>query len=160
MRVVLQRVSRAAVRVHGEIVGESGAGMLALVGVSRADGPADAAWAARRIAEVRLFDGPHEKGFHLAVTEVGGAVLVVSQFTLCADVRKGRRPSFDQAAPPEQARVLYEAVIDGLRTRGVTVATGRFQAMMAVELVNDGPVTLVLDSPGGDATGTRLALDS
>jgi len=154
MRVVLQRVSRAAVRVDGETVGSIGEGVLALVGVSRRDGPADATWVARRICEFRLFAGPDGHGFDRSVAETGGAVLVVSQFTLCADVRKGRRPSFDGAARPEQARALYDAVVEGVRARGVEVATGRFQATMAVELVNDGPVTLVLDSPERDVTTT------
>jgi D-tyrosyl-tRNA(Tyr) deacylase len=123
-------------------------GLLAFVGVERGDGPDDVEYIARKIRELRVFDDPAEpnKGFDKSVQDIGGQVLVVSQFTLAADCRKGRRPDFDQAAPPETARPLYESVVLALRQSGLTVATGQFQAMMQVALTNDGPVTLLLDS--------------
>jgi D-tyrosyl-tRNA(Tyr) deacylase len=123
-------------------------GVVALVGVERGDGPADVEYIARKIRETRLFDDPQQpdKGFDRSVQEIGAQVLVVSQFTLAADCRKGRRPAFDAAAPPDIAQPLYESVITELRRAGLAVATGRFQAMMQVSLVNDGPVTLLLDS--------------
>jgi D-aminoacyl-tRNA deacylase len=145
MRAVLQRVSSASVRVSGEETGRIGAGLVALIGVEHGDGPADAEYIAAKIRELRIF--ADETGrLNRSVVDIVGAVLAVSQFTLCADVRKGRRPSFDGAAPPELARALYEEVIRQLRETGVPVATGVFQATMEVELVNDGPVTLLLDS--------------
>src|SRR5206468_7858069 len=123
-------------------------GLLVFVGVEREDGPADVTYIAGKIREVRVFPdaGDSVKNLNRSVQDVGGSVLVVSQFTLAADCRKGRRPSFDPAAPPEAARPLYDAVVAELRSRGLNVATGEFQAMMQVALVNDGPVTILLDS--------------
>jgi D-tyrosyl-tRNA(Tyr) deacylase len=123
-------------------------GLLVLVGVERGDGPADVEYIARKIRETRLFDDPAQpdRGFDRSVEDVGGGVLVVSQFTLAADCRKGRRPAFDAAAPPEIARPLYESVVVELKHTGLAVETGRFQAHMQVSLVNDGPVTILLDS--------------
>lgn len=144
MRAVLQRCSRAAVRVDGAVIGEIGAGLLVLLGVAKAD-TADAAQAlARKIAGLRIFDDAAGK-MNRSVLDIGGAALVVSQFTLHADTRKGRRPAFVDAAPPEQAEELYQVFIEALRTEGVPVDTGQFQAHMEVELVNDGPVTILLD---------------
>ncbi len=145
MRAVVQRVSCASVTVDGRIVGRIGSGLLAFVGVAHDDGPADVQYIAAKIRELRIF--PDEQGrMNRSVVEAGGAVLVVAQFTLQADCRKGRRPSFDPAAPPPLARALYEEVIRSLRETGLTVEAGEFQAHMNVELVNDGPVTLLLDS--------------
>lgn len=147
MRIVLQRVARAAVHVDGATVGEIGRGLLALVGVERGDGADEVARAARRVAELRLFeDGDGRMNHDLATA--GGAVLVVSQFTLAADLSRGRRPSFATAAPPETAEPLVTAFADALHRCGLEVATGRFGARMRVELVNDGPVTFVLDVSG------------
>ena len=145
MRAVLQRVSEARVRVHGEIVGEIGRGLLVLLGVGQGDGEADARFLAEKTAGLRIFEDEQGK-MNCSVEETGGAVLVVSQFTLYGDCRQGRRPGFSAAAPPELAVALYRQFVDGLRKRGLPVATGIFQAEMAVELVNDGPVTLLLDS--------------
>ncbi len=145
MRAVVQRVSRARVLVGGETAGEIGPGLLALVGVGADDGPADAAYIAGKIRGLRVFEDAGGK-MNRSLGEAGGAVLAVSQFTLYGDCRKGRRPSFDHAAPPDAARRLFEAVVIDLRAAGVPVETGRFQARMAVELVNDGPVTILLDS--------------
>lgn len=145
MRAVVQRVSEARVRVDGRIVGEIGSGLCVFLGVARGDGEDDVRYLARKVAEVRIFpDG--EGKFNLGPREVGARVLVVSQFTLLGDARKGNRPSFTEAAPPEVARVLYELFAALLRAEGFTVATGEFQAHMLVELVNDGPVTLLFDS--------------
>jgi D-tyrosyl-tRNA(Tyr) deacylase len=145
MRVVLQRVSAARVVVAGEVVGEVGRGWLVLLGVAHADTPAEAAKLADKVANLRAF--PDDDGkMNRSVQDVGGGVLVVSNFTLYADCRKGRRPSFIAAARPEQAEPLCRAFADGLRALGVPVAEGRFGADMQVELVNDGPVTLVLDT--------------
>lgn len=135
----------AEVTVEGRQVGAIGAGLLVLLGVETGDGPADVAYTADKIADLRCFADQDDR-MNRSVVEVGGSVLVVSQFTLCADTRKGRRPSFDTAAPPAEARLLYEDVVRQLRVRGLTVETGEFQAMMAVRLVNDGPVTLLVDS--------------
>lgn len=148
MRAVVQRVSSAAVRVGGETVGQIEAGLLVFVGVEQNDGADDVRYIAAKIRELRVFADPDDASRHLtlSVQDVGGAVLVVSQFTLAGDCRKGRRPSFDRAAAPALARPLYEAVVEDLRRGGVTVATGEFQAMMQVSLVNEGPVTLLLDS--------------
>jgi D-tyrosyl-tRNA(Tyr) deacylase len=145
MRAVLQRVSRARVTVGDRTIGEIGPGLLALVGVEQGDAAADVAYVAGKIRDVRVFEDEQQK-MNRSVADAGGAVLVVSQFTLCGDVRKGRRPSFDDAAPPETARALYEAVVASLRDAGLTVRTGEFRAMIQVELVNDGPVTILLDS--------------
>jgi D-tyrosyl-tRNA(Tyr) deacylase len=149
MRAVIQRVSRAAVTVDGETVGKIGTGLLVLLGVTHTDTPADARWLAEKIVGLRIFNDADGK-MNLGVTDVGGAVLVVSQFTLYGEAQKGRRPSFVAAARPEQAIPLYEAFVNGIRALGVPVETGRFGATMAVELVNDGPVTLILDSPPND----------
>jgi D-tyrosyl-tRNA(Tyr) deacylase len=140
-------VSSAGVTA-GEQVARIGRGLVVLVGVERGDGPADVEYIARKIREARVFADPEDpnKGFERSVQEVGGAVLVVSQFTLAADCRKGRRPSFDAAAPPEIAKPVYESVVLELRRAGLEVATGWFQATMQVSLVNEGPVTLLLDS--------------
>jgi D-tyrosyl-tRNA(Tyr) deacylase len=149
MRAVIQRVSRAAVTVDGETVGKIGPGLLVLLGVTHTDTPADARWLAEKIVGLRIFNDGEGK-MNLALTDVGGAVLVVSQFTLYGDAQKGRRPSFVAAARPEQAIPLYETFVNGIRALGVPVETGRFGATMDVELVNDGPVTLILDSPPAD----------
>jgi D-tyrosyl-tRNA(Tyr) deacylase len=145
MRVVIQRVTRATVTVDGETVASIGRGLLALVGVAEGDGEAEALRLARKCAEMRIFRD-EEGRFNLSLLDVGGEALVVSQFTLLADVRRGRRPSFVAAAPPETAEPLVEAFARALRDAGVPTQTGRFGAMMAVELVNDGPVTIVVDS--------------
>ena len=129
-------------------MGQIGPGLVVLLGVDRDDGPADVQYVANKVRELRVFDEPGDSARHLnrSVQDVGGSVLVVSQFTLSGDCRRGRRPSFDAAAPPAVARPLYEDVVRALRSAGVTVETGEFQAMMQVSLVNDGPVTLLLDS--------------
>lgn len=145
MRAVVQRVSRARVEVEGRMTGEIGEGLLVLVGVAKTDAEADAAQLAEKIAGLRLFNDDNGK-MNRSVEEVGGAVLVVSQFTLHGDCRKGRRPSFDRAAPAAQAQTLYEKFLHVLRHRGLQVETGSFQAMMEVELVNAGPVTLLVDT--------------
>jgi D-tyrosyl-tRNA(Tyr) deacylase len=145
MRAVLQRVSRAKVTVEGAVTGEIANGLVALVGVANEDGPADVQYIASKIREIRLFEDENGR-MNRSVVETGGAALVVSQFTLQADCRKGRRPSLDGAAPPALARALYEDVVRALRESGLQVATGVFQAHMQVELVNDGPVTVLLDS--------------
>ena len=146
MKTLLQRVSRAQVRVDGEPVGSIGTGILVLLGIERGDTEADADQQADKTAELRIF--PDDDGkMNRSVVEVGGSILVVSQFTLAASTRRGRRPSFDGAAAPEVAQRLYARYADRLRARGIPVATGRFQAEMAVELVNDGPVTILLDPP-------------
>ena len=150
MRLILQRVSRGAVRVDGEVVGEIGRGMLVLVGVERGDGPEQAVRAAVKLAGLRLFEDADSK-MNLNLAQVGGAVLLVSQFTLAASLSRGRRPSFDRAAPPELAAPLIERLARELEERSVSVSQGRFGAHMAVESVNDGPVTFVLDLPAGGA---------
>ena len=145
MRAVAQRVSRAKVTVSGEITGEIGLGLLILLGVTEDDSQTDAAYLAEKLAGLRIF--PDDEGkMNRSLTEAGGAMLVVSQFTLLGDCRKGRRPSFIKAARPELAVSLYNAFVAEVRGRGITVATGRFQEQMDVELVNDGPVTLLIDS--------------
>lgn len=147
MKTLLQRVSRAEVRVDGAVVGAVGRGLLVLLGVERGDTEAEADRQADKTAELRIFADAEGK-MNRSVVEVEGGVLVVSQFTLAASTRRGRRPSFDAAAPPELARSLYERYAARLRERGVPVATGVFQASMEVELVNDGPVTILLDPKG------------
>jgi D-tyrosyl-tRNA(Tyr) deacylase len=144
----VQRVSSASVTVGGARVGQIGPGLVVLVGVDRDDGAADVAYVANKVRELRVFDDPGDSTRHLnrSVEDTGGSVLVVSQFTLSGDCRNGRRPSFDAAAPAAVAKPLYEDVVRVLRSAGLTVATGEFQAMMQVALVNDGPVTLLLDS--------------
>jgi D-tyrosyl-tRNA(Tyr) deacylase len=144
VRVLLQRVSRAAVRVEGRTVGEIGRGFCLLVGFTHTDADEQCVWMADKIAGLRLFPDAEEK-MNLGLEEVGGAVLVVSQFTLYGSAVKGRRPSFVEAARPETAIPLYERFIALLRERGLSVATGEFGAMMEVELVNDGPVTIPLE---------------
>lgn len=145
MRAVLQRVKEASVTVDGQIVGRIGTGWLVLLGVAGADGPDDVAYLADKTINLRAF--PDQDGkMNRAVGEVGGAVLVVSQFTLYGDCRKGRRPGFSDAAPPARADELYQHFVAAIRAAGLEVATGRFQAHMDVALVNDGPVTLMLDS--------------
>jgi len=145
MRAVVQRVLRARVAVAGKVSGEIDRGLLVLVGVSREDTEADADYLADKIAGLRIFDDPNGK-MNLDVAAIRGAVLVVSQFTLYGDVRRGKRPSFDLAAPPEQARALYEYLVERIRAARLFCPTGQFQQTMLVELVNDGPVTILLDS--------------
>ena len=145
MRAVVQRVSRARVSVDGEVVGEIGTGLLVLLGVAKQDTQADADYLAAKIGGLRIFDDESGK-MNLSVAESGGSILAVSQFTLYGDVRKGKRPSFAQAASPQIAKELYEYFAKKIRESGITCETGRFQAMMQVELVNDGPVTILLDS--------------
>lgn len=145
MRAVVQRVLRGRVTVAGETVGEIGSGFVVLLGVSREDTEADADYLAEKIAGLRVFEDDQGR-MNRSLQDVGGAVLAVSQFTLYGDVRRGRRPGFDQAARPEQAEPLYQRFVAQLKARGLTVATGRFQTHMEVELVNDGPVTILVDS--------------
>lgn len=145
MRACLQRVSRASVIVDGTIISQIGAGFLVLLGVATDDTAADADYLAEKIAGLRVFEDADGK-MNLSLAEQGGAMLVVSQFTLYGDCRKGRRPSFTEAAPPERAEQLYERFVTQVRASGIHVETGRFRAMMQVELVNDGPVTLLLES--------------
>ena len=144
MRAVVQRVSSASVRVDGELIGAVGRGALVLLGVLEGDGEREAVQLAEKVAGFRYF-ADDEGRMNLAAAEVGGALLVVSQFTLAADGRKGRRPSFDRAAEPARAQELYERFVSHLLALGLSVETGRFGAMMEVELVNEGPVTFVLD---------------
>lgn len=144
MKVVLQRVSRASVSVDGATVGSIGVGFAVLVGFTHGDGVAQVQWMADKIVGLRLFQDDEGK-MNLDLAEVGGSLLVVSQFTLYGNARKGRRPSFIDAAAPDEATALYEQFVDALRASGVRVETGSFGAMMDVELVNDGPVTLILD---------------
>jgi len=145
MRAVVQRVSRAAVRVEGRVAGEIAAGVVVLLGVGKGDTPAAAAYLAEKIAQLRIFNDAANK-MNVSLVESGGGALVVSQFTLYGDTRRGRRPGFDRAAPPEEANALYEDFVRCLRALGVRVETGVFRAHMEVDLVNDGPVTLLLDS--------------
>lgn len=145
MKAVLQRVTRASVTVDGQIVGQIDRGLLVLLGVEQGDTEADAQQLADKSVQLRIFDDADGK-MNLALPEVQGAMLVVSQFTLLGDCRKGRRPSFIQAAPPDIAERLYETFVAAVGVQGIPVATGKFRAMMQVELVNDGPVTLLLDS--------------
>jgi D-aminoacyl-tRNA deacylase len=145
MRSVVQRVARAAVRVDRQVVGEVGHGLLVLLGVAAGDSAEECRWMADKLAQLRIFEDEAGK-MNRSVLDVGGSVLLVSQFTLLGDARKGNRPSFVGAAPPELANALYEEVAGLLRARSVPVATGVFRAHMEVELVNDGPVTLILDS--------------
>ena len=145
MRSLVQRVSSASVRVDGRIVGNIGAGLLVFVGVADGDGPADLEYTASKIREMRIF-GDEQGRMNRSVVDAGGSVLVVSQFTLLGDVRKGRRPAFDGAAAPEIARGCYEDLVSRLKANGLAVETGVFQAHMDVSLVNDGPVSILLDS--------------
>lgn len=150
MKAVVQRVARASVHVEGKTVGEIGAGLLVLLGVAKGDGEADVCYLVEKVATLRMFSDAAGK-MNLAVSEAGGSLLVVSQFTLLADTAQGRRPGFDRAAPPAVALALYEQVVEGLKARGLSVATGRFGAHMEVELLNDGPVTFIVESRGGPA---------
>ena len=147
MRAVVQRVNKACVRLDSEVVGEIRGGLLVFLGVGREDGEKDVDFLAGKISNLRIFPDEAQK-MNLSLLDAGGAMLVVSQFTLHGDCRKGRRPAFIAAAPPEQAEPLYERFVARVENLGVRVATGRFGAMMEVELVNDGPVTLLLDSKG------------
>lgn len=148
MRAVVQRVSEARVAVGEEVVGAIGRGLCVLVGVGRDDRETDADWLSRKVIELRVFEDTGGRFAH-SLADVGGALLVVSQFTLYGDCRAGRRPSFSDAAEPERAEALYEHFVARARAHDVQVATGRFRAHMALSLVNDGPVTLVLDTAGG-----------
>lgn len=145
MRAVVQRVSRACVRVGDRVSGEIPAGLVVLLGVSRTDNPKSASYLAEKIAHLRIFADEDGK-MNRSLQEIGGAALVVSQFTLYGDTRAGRRPSFIQAAPPDEAICLYEEFVQALRSRRIRVETGVFQTHMQVELINDGPVTILLDS--------------
>ncbi|GKS60323.1 putative D-aminoacyl-tRNA deacylase-like protein [Nitrospira sp.] len=148
MKAVLQRVSRASVTVDGRLVGQIGSGLLVLLGVARGDGEPDAQYLAEKILTLRIFSDAQGK-MNRSVTDAGGAVLLVSQFTLLGDTTKGRRPGFDQAAPPGEARALYERLASLLRARELCVEQGLFGAHMEVELLNEGPVTFLLDSRSG-----------
>jgi len=145
LRAVVQRVSRARVTVGGEVVGQIGPGYVVLLGVAREDDEAAADYLAEKVAGLRVFEDENGK-MNRSIQEVGGSILAVSQFTLYGDVRRGRRPGFDRAARPEQAEPLYQRFVQRLREMGLHVETGRFQAHMEVELVNDGPVTILIDS--------------
>ena len=145
MRALIQRVTHAAVTVDGETIGAIERGFLVLLGVTHGDGAREVDWLARKVAGLRVFDDADGK-MNLALADVGGAALVVSQFTLYGDASRGRRPDFLQAARPEQAEPLVEAFVAGLRAAGIPVETGRFRAAMQVSLVNDGPVTLLIDT--------------
>lgn len=145
MRAVVQRVSRAKVTVNGSLAGEIGVGLLVLLGISKTDREADLEYLAGKVLGLRVFEDEDGR-MNRSASDVGGGILVVSQFTLYGDVRRGKRPSFDDAAPPEIARQLYELFVENIRSGGVRCETGRFQEMMQVELVNEGPVTILLDS--------------
>ncbi len=145
MRIIIQRVNEASVKVGGEVIGQIGKGMLVLLGVGKKDTERDVAYLVEKTFGIRIFEDDAEK-VNLSISDIDGEILVVSQFTLYGDCRKGRRPSFDKAAPPERAEILYELFINSLRARGAKVASGRFRAAMYVHLVNWGPVTLMLDS--------------
>ena len=145
MRAVVQRVSRASVKVNGQFTGQIETGLLVLLGVGHDDAETDASYLAEKVAGLRVFEDDEGK-MNRSVLEIGGSVLAVSQFTLFGDVRKGKRPSFDAAARPERARELYEAFVTKIVALGLRCETGRFQEMMEVELVNQGPVTILLDS--------------
>ena len=144
MRAVIQRVARASVSIDGEVVGEIGPGLVVLLGIGKGDVEEDAHWLAKKVAALRIF-ADHEGKFNRSILEIGGSALVVSQFTLYGDARKGRRPSFSKAAPPEVAEPLCDRFVDLLKAEGLEVATGHFGAMMLVEIHNDGPVTIWLE---------------
>jgi D-tyrosyl-tRNA(Tyr) deacylase len=148
MRAVVQRVKQSDVKTNGETVGRIGRGLLVLLGVAREDSAEDADYLANKIINLRIFEDENGK-MNRSLLETGGELLAVSQFTLLADCRKGRRPSFIKAAEPEKATELYEKFVERVRQNGVAVQTGRFQAMMEVALVNDGPVTIIIESPPG-----------
>jgi D-tyrosyl-tRNA(Tyr) deacylase len=156
LRILVQRVLRAAVRVDGRTVGQIGPGLLALVGVRQGDTAAEADWLGAKLPHLRVFEGADGK-FERSVSETGGAVLVVSQFTLYGTLRKGRRPDFGLAARPELAEELYERVVQAVRSQGVPVSTGLFAARMDVDLVNDGPVTIMLEREARRPAGEREA---
>ena len=145
MRALIQRVSEASVAVDGDVVGDIGHGVVVLVGVTHGDTEEEARWLARKIAGLRIFEDP-EGRMNVGLLDAGGEALVVSQFTLLGDCRKGRRPSFINAAGPDDANALYKRFVGLVRQKGISVQTGQFQAMMAVALINDGPVTLILES--------------
>ncbi|GAB6158940.1 D-aminoacyl-tRNA deacylase [Desulfotomaculum varum] len=145
MRAVVQRVQRGSVTVNNQVVGEIGRGLVVLLGVGQGDTPDDARYLADKISQLRIFDDDQGK-LNLSVQDIGGAVLAVSQFTLYGDCRKGRRPSYSEAAPPAAARELYQTFVQRLICNGLPTATGVFQEHMVVEIINDGPVTLLLDS--------------
>ena len=145
MLAVIQRVSRASVSVDGEVVGQIGLGLVVFVGVANGDGPADIDYIASKLVDVRIFGDERGRMQH-SVRDVGGKLLLISQFTLLGDVRRGRRPAFDAAEAPDAARRIYDAFLSRVRDTGVPVETGQFQAHMTVDLVNDGPVTILLDS--------------
>lgn len=145
MRCVVQRVTHASVRVDGEVVGQIGAGLLVLWGIGEKDGPNDLEWMVDKVIGLRIFEDEDGK-MNRSIVDHGGEILMVSQFTLFGDCRKGKRPSFSSAAPPEEAKSLFDQAVEKMRNHGIHVETGIFQAEMQVELVNDGPVTLLLDS--------------
>jgi len=147
LRTIVQRVSWSQVQVAGQLTGQTDAGLCVLVGVTHEDGAQDVAWMAEKLANLRIFEDENGK-MNRSVRDIGGGILLVSQFTLYGDARKGRRPSFTSAAPPEQAERLYDELVLALKNAGLPVQTGVFQAMMQVSLCNDGPVTLILDSKG------------
>lgn len=145
MKALLQRVERARVTVDGESVGEIGAGLCVFLGVASGDGEKDLKWLAEKVVNLRIFEDSEGK-MNLSVTDTGGEILAVSQFTLCGDCKRGRRPSWTGAAEPAEAKRLYEMFVDEIRSKGLKVETGVFQAHMKVDIVNDGPVTLMIDS--------------
>lgn len=145
MRAVIQRIRESSVKVEGQIIGRTGVGLLVLLGVAQNDGPADADYLVNKITHLRIFEDENGK-LNRSLLEIGGEMMVVSQFTLLADCRKGRRPSFVDAAEPELAADLYEYFVEQVRSQGIHVATGRFKAMMEVALINAGPVTIILES--------------
>jgi len=147
LRSIVQRVSWSRVEVEGQVKGQTGSGLCVLIGVTHEDGRQDVAWMAEKLANLRIFEDEQGK-MNRSVKDIGGEILLVSQFTLYGDARKGRRPSFTSAAPPAQAEKLYSDLIAALENEGLPVATGVFQAMMQVSLCNDGPVTLIIDSKG------------
>ena len=153
MKAVLQRVSRAQVRVEGEVVGNIGPGLLVLLAVAHTDTPVQLAWLVEKVCGLRIFEDEAGK-MNRSLGDVAGSMLVVSQFTLYGDCRKGKRPSFTEAAPPELAEQLYHEFCQQVAARGIPVATGRFRADMQVELVNDGPVTLIVETPAEAPIGT------
>ncbi|AMM41565.1 D-tyrosyl-tRNA(Tyr) deacylase [Candidatus Desulfofervidus auxilii] len=144
MRILVQRVKEAKVLVNGQIIGQIGKGILVFLGIARGDNITQAEWLVKKVCSLRIFADKNSE-FNLSLKEIGGEILVVSQFTLYGDCRKGRRPSFDQAAPPPEALLLYESFIKLIKQQGIKVATGKFGALMQVHLINDGPVTLILE---------------
>ena len=145
MRAVIQRIKESSVKVEGQVIGQTGGGLLVLLGVAQYDDPSDADYLVNKIANLRIFEDKNGK-MNRSLLDAGGEMMVVSQFTLLADCRKGRRPAFVDAAEPELAAELYEYFVEKVRRRGIKVATGRFRALMEVALVNEGPVTIILES--------------